>query len=342
MSGNNWRAIAWLVGGFAAALLCADLLMGTVYSAQPKRQARDGIQELSRTPNILAVSSSHGRSFHVLGQVLNEQTMGVSDLIAVPLEAGKVHAMEWLLHHRIKPLILDENQQIRKPLSHMMFGITWWDTCRVDEPVETAHNIVTHGWTVSDYARDVAAVGATELNRNYVRNLWRHLFGNSALVTTRFAVSENFSRFTNFLRVMVLGYLPENEYQQTLERWHNDIDHGHECFLSAMDMQAMDRFVEFTKQHQLDLTIVLFPLKPDTITETGLKDTIQPFARHMLAYGESNQVRVVDMTLGLLEDTDFMLDLDHVNAEGNVKWAEYALNNDFAFLRNMVTAGDTQ
>jgi hypothetical protein len=339
---NDWRSIALLALGAVLAMLCADLAMRKVYDEPAKRQVREGISELSRIPNILAVSSSHGRSFHVLGQVLRERTGGRSDLIAVPLEAGKVHAMEWLLDHRLRPLITDADGRVRDPLTHLMFGITWWDTCREEVPTETAHNIVTHGWTARDYLADFKRVGATELNRNYVRNLWRHLFSGSALVKTRFAISENFSRFTNFLRVMVLGGLPEDEYQQTLARWHDDIDHGHECYLSEMDMQAMDRFVAFSQSHDLDLTIVLFPLKPDTITEVGLSDTIQPFAGAMMQYGKDNDVRIIDMTLGMLEDADFMLDLDHVNADGNIKWANAALDNDFSYLLQATTSGDTQ
>lgn len=342
MISSSWRSIAWLMVGFGVALLTADFLLGKVYDSPAKLQARDGIKALTRTPDILAVSSSHGRSFHVLGNVLREQTNGESDLVAVPLEAGKVHAMEWLLQHRIKPLVLDNNQQPKPPLTHVLFGITWWDTCRLEAPTQTAHNVVTHGWTAKQYLRDVATAGATDLNRNYVRNLWRYLFEDSALVKTRFAITENFSRFTNFVRVMLLGGLPDDEYQQTLERWHDDINHGYECYLSDMDMLAMDRFVAFAKDKGLDLTIVLFPLKPDTITDIGLKNTIEPFARHMMAYGQAKEVRVLDMTLGLLEDTDFMLDLDHVTAQGNRKWAEYVLEHDFAFLKNLQIAVDTQ
>ena len=100
----------------------------------------------------------------------------------------------------------------------------------------------------------------------------------------------------------------------------------------------MDRFVDFTSTYDLDLTIVLFPLKPDTITETGLNDTIRPFARAMQSYGIDKGVRVIDMTLGLLDDSDFMLDLDHVNARGNMVWAEHSLDHEFAFLRDVSAA----
>ncbi len=338
MAENSWRAVVILLCGFLVALFCADIVLGRFYDAPAKRQVRNGIHELSRVPDILVVSSSHGRSFHVLGDVLREQTDGLVDLIAIPLEAGKVHAMEWLLHHRLKPLILDNEQKLKKPLTHMMFGITWWDTCRISTPTETALNIVTHGWTTADYFKDVASEGATELNRNYVRNLWRHLFDHSALVKTRFAISENFNRFTNFMRVMIRGQMPDDEYQQTLSRWHDDIENGYQCFLSDMDMQALDRFVEFTAQQNIDLTIVLFPLKPDTITPAGQKNTIEPFAAAMKEYGREHSVRVLDMTSGLLQDADFMLDLDHVNAQGNIKWAEHALDNELSFLRNIVDA----
>ncbi len=338
----TWRSTAMVALGIVLALVCADLAMSAFYNVPAKRQVRDGLKDLQRIPNVLAVSSSHGRSFHVLGDTLRDRTDGGTDLIAVALEAGKVDAMEWVLHNRLKPVIVDHSGAVREPLTHMIFGITWWDTCRQELPTQTAHNVVTHGWTASDYLDDFSVKGATELNRNYVRNLWRHSFSASALVRTRFAISENFSRFTNFLRVMVLGGLPEDEYQQTLDRWHDDIDNGHQCYLSDMDMAALDRFTEFTKQHKLDFTVVLFPLKPDTITETGLRDTIKPFATALKAYGKEHAIRVVDMTLGILDDNEFMLDLDHVTPSGNVKWSEHALDNELKFLLGVSPVGAAQ
>lgn len=329
---HNWRSLFLVAAGLVLALLCADLVVGRLIDTPLKRQVRDGLKDLERIPNVLVMSSSHGRSFHILGDVLREQSDGKVDLIAVALEAGKVDAMEWVLDRRVKPLILDANNQIKEPLAHMMFGITWWDTCRHEIPVTTAHNIVTHGWDETEYARAFFSDGATELNRNYVRNLWRHTFSHSALVRTRFAISENYGRFTNFLRVMVNGSLPEEEYADTLARWNDDIENGYKCYLSEMDVAAMDRFVEFTKTHELDFTIVLFPLKPDTVTEEGELNTIKPFAESMFAYGRENGIRIVDMTLGILDDEEFMLDLDHVNLTGNIKWSEYSLDNDLKFL----------
>lgn len=336
---HSWRSLFIVVTGIVVTLLCADLVMGRFYDAPMKRQVRDGLRDLERIPNVLVMSSSHGRSFHVLGEVLRDRTAGKTDLIAVALEAGKVHAMEWVLDNRLKPLILDSNNEIKAPLTHMMFGITWWDTCRKEVPTTTAHNIVTHGWGGSDYFRSFFSDGATELNRNYVRNLWRHTFSYSALVRTRFSISENYGRFTNFLRVIVNGSLPEEEYADTLARWNNDIENGYKCYLSKMDVAAMDRFVEFTKSHDLDFTIVLFPLKPDTVTGKGEENTIRPFAESMLAYGREKGVRVVDMTLGILDDDEFMLDLDHVNPSGNKKWSEYSLDNDLKFLLEIDSTG---
>ena len=104
----------------------------------------------------------------------------------------------------------------------------------------------------------------------------------------------------------------------------------------------MDRFVDFTKDHNLDLSIVLFPLKPDTVTEAGLNKTILPFTRAIEAYGQDKAVRIIDMTLGLLVDEDFMLDLDHVNFEGNIKWTTHALNNELAFLIDHLPSGELE
>jgi len=266
---TSWRSISLLAVGIVAAIVFADVVMGSIYNISAKRQVRGGLSDLSTIPEVLVVSSSHGRSFHYIGHRLAERTDGRVNLVAVPLEAGKVDAMEWVLHNRIKPLITDNVGMTKEPLSHVMFGITWWDTCQEEVPTQTAHNIVTHGWTYSHYFSDVARSGATELNRNFVRNFWRHSFSRSALVRTRFAISENYNRFTNFLRALLLGKFPDDEYEATLARWHSDIDNGYQCFLSPVHMAALDRFVDWTRQNKLDLTLVLFPLKPATITEEG-------------------------------------------------------------------------
>ena len=339
MRTNSIRSLTLLILGIIAALCVADLAMRLYHDQPAKLQVRDGLKDLQRVPDVLVISSSHGRSFHVLGDVLRERTDGKVDLIAVALEAGKVDAMEWVLHNRVKPLITDKEGSIKPPLTHVMFGITWWDTCREEVPTQTANNVVTHGWQVTDYLEDFAKSGANELNRNYVRNLWRYLFSHSALVKTRFVIKENFGRFTNFLRIAMRGEVPESEYQERLDRWHNDIDNGHDCYLSEMDMQGLNRFTQFTSQHDLDFTIVLFPLKPETITEVGLTSTIKPFAKAMKAYGAKNDVRVIDMTLGIVDDSEFMLDFDHINPEGNIKWSEYALDNDLQFLLEIDSAG---
>ncbi len=334
---NSWRSIWLLTAGIVFALLAAEIGLRQIHNEPAKLQVMDGLKELQVTPNILAVSSSHGRSFHVLGQELARLSDQSINLTAVALESGKVEAMEWLLHHRLKSLIQDDSGKVLEPLSHLMFGITWWDTCREETSSETtvaanAPNVVTHGWSITDYRNDFLSNGSTDLNRNFVRNRWRQAFSESALVRMRFAIKENFGRFTNFIRVSVLGGLPESESQGLLVRWHDTIDNGHECFLSDRDMQALDRFVAFAKQHELDLTIVLFPLKPDTITAVGLKKTIEPFTEHLFEYGENNDVRILDMTLSLLDDNDFMLDLDHVNPPGNIKWAKAALDGEMSFL----------
>lgn len=339
---SSWRSIVMCAFGIVVALVGADMAMGEIYSSPAKRQVRAGLSDLQTTPEVLVISSSHGRSFHIVGQTLAEKTNNRVKLVAVPLEAGKVDAMEWVLHNRVKPLISDVNGNVKLPLSHVIFGITWWDTCQIDDTVGTAQNIATHGWTYSHYLTDVATNGVNDLNRNFVRNLWRHTFTNSALVRTRFAISENYSRFTNFLRAVLSGELPDVEYQDALARWHDDIDNGYKCYLSPTHMEAMDRFVAWSKDNQLDLTLVLFPLKPATITDVGLKATIIPFSQAISEYGEKHGVRVVDLSRGIIDDENFMLDFDHLTPAGNETLTDYSLANDLKFLLNISPQGMTR
>jgi hypothetical protein len=43
-------------------------------------------------------------------------------------------------------------------------------------------------------------------------------------------------------------------------------------------------------------------------------------------------IRVADMTFSPLRGRDFEQDLDHVTPEGNLKFAEWALGSDLAFM----------
>ena len=124
MNKSTPRSLSLVVLGVVVSLFCADQLVRLLHDSPAKLQVRDGLKELQRTPNILAMSSSHGRSFHVLGEVLRERTEGQADLIAVALEAGKVDAMEWVLHNRVKPLITDADGNVDGPLTHVLFGLS--------------------------------------------------------------------------------------------------------------------------------------------------------------------------------------------------------------------------
>ena len=51
------------------------------------------------------------------------------------------------------------------------------------------------------------------------------------------------------------------------------------------------------------------------------------------AQAEPRAARVVDLSWSTpLTDDDFMADFDHVDAEGNDRFASWALANDLAFL----------
>ena len=123
------------------------------------------------------------------------------------------------------------------------------------------------------------------------------------------------------------------EKRQQDEGWQRMVEAGNKCIGDGEQMTALANIVDYAKQQGFDVTVVLFPRKPITITETGLHTTIRNFKTAVHAMLDPRGVRIVDMTLSSpLTDDDFMEDNDHVNEEGNAKFARWALADQLKFF----------
>ena len=111
--------LGWFELGVMAAATLLTLLIADycLYFAAPPKQWREvehGVQDLRRgDPEVLVLGSSHARTFHAVGQELFRRTAGIQSLVAVPVEWGKLHAYDWVLHNRLAP-ILDERDASRE------------------------------------------------------------------------------------------------------------------------------------------------------------------------------------------------------------------------------------
>jgi len=334
----TWKAILGVVLGAAISLIAVDYAFWQLRPPHPLRQVEDALSELkTEHPDVLVMSSSHGRSFHVIGRELERRTDGGVHLLSIPLEGGHMRAMSWVLTHRVAPLL---DQREDKP-SELIFGVTWWDTCRRHNAVpEFEPNVVSRAWTVEDYAANVARDGLTDVNRNYASYRWQQLLSFSSLIQRRATLAKQDLSFATLFGPVVTDHgraaPPTRSESALLKKWRTDIETGHECLFSPSEMHALDDVWTFARDRHMALTVVLFPLKPATVTEAGVRQTLQPFSKHMQEIGQREGFRVIDLTRSpVLDDDDFMADFDHVTADGNRKLAEWALAHQLGYLLQM-------
>lgn len=297
-------------------------------SALGQREAWDGIADLeAKTPEILVLGSSHARTFHVLGQEIEQRTAGATQVVSIPLEMGKVVPYLWLLENRVKPLLDDPGPagaHRRARLRRFILLTEWWDTC---PPEHHYNNLPSRAWALGDFITDVGAHGLTGYNRNYLQHRWQGLWGAS--VFNRLHTHEDYAAAVHAL----LGGSSDDEMREETHRWQELVENGASCLGNPTQMDAMAKIVDFARARNLDMTIVLFPRKPGTYTERARRTTMVRMGRLMTGFAAARGVRLIDMTLSSpLTDDDFMADFDHVSVAGNRKFARWALDGDLALL----------
>lgn len=339
------RLVTFLVGVLLAVIVI-DIAANLASPLRIRREVEDAVLDLrAEDPDVLVISSSHGRSFHVLGQELAQRTHGAVSLVSFPLEAGTMRGMEWVLRKRAVP-ILDERDAAgklkRTRLKKLIFGVTWWDSCRRGSPPTVDLNVASRAWTLKDYLQDVAANGLTDVNRNYLRYQLQRMQRFSRLMQAQ--GEDPLQTIANKLMSVAGGAYSRRTSQEStpestapvvspaLAKWREDIETGQACLLSPSELEALERMEAFARERKLDFTVVLFPLMPLTVTPAG-QLTLERFAKLMKLRGQELGYRVIDMTrLPVLSDADFMRDMDHLSVTGNAKFTEWALRHELGFL----------
>ncbi|HUD70957.1 MAG TPA: SGNH/GDSL hydrolase family protein [Dongiaceae bacterium] len=330
---GTWRRLLIAAAAALLTILAGDALVRAYVptSVLGLREATDGLYDLWRkNPDILVLGSSHARTFHALGKSVERRSHGATQVVSIPLELGRMVPYEWLLEHRIGPMVdekLPDGQKKRDRLKHFILLTEWWDTC---PPDGYYGNLPSRAWAVKDFVADVETHGFTGYNRNYMQRRWQRFWGASAF--SRIRKSDDYAVA---VRRILGGDIDDVEART--HTWQQMIEDAVHCLGDPGQMQALEQIVGFAQARGLDTTIILFPRKPSTWSPQARRTTMVAMHRLMSDFAAAHGVRLIDMTLTTpLEDGDFMADFDHVNAAGNRKFIDWALAGD---LRWMLDAG---
>jgi hypothetical protein len=329
----SWKGILVAVIAAALTVVIADWSIQRVVPTTWLRQVAEGVSDLEGTnPLILSLSSSHGRSMDAVAVELGWRSGDPNRMISISMEAGKATHFEYVLEHRLKPLLEQrraDGSKVHDRLQRFMLVTEWWDSCAwpADRPDV---QLQAHAWTLRDFAGDVLDRGIVPQNRNYVRWQFKRLFKHFTLLQNRGGII--LTELTNLLRGRPPGRSPQEEHAFT-EWWQRYNEDGASCMLNAAEMQAYSNIVDYAQSQHLDVTIVIFAGKPNTLTPQAVATTITQYSAAMREFARRKHARFIDIsTSSPLTDRDFRADFDHVNAAGNRKLSKWLLDGDLSFL----------
>jgi len=332
----TWLQLAVVALTAIATVAGADaLLQATVAYPPPLREIEDAIDEYGASdPTIVVLGSSHARTFGALGAILAERTGGAERVLNVPVEFGKATSYLWVIENRLKPLI-DEvdgaGRRARAGLRRFILVTEWWDSCPENADGRLATNVPARAWVLSDFLADAARHGLTGYNRNYMNNRFTEMAEASVLWRDR-----GHDRIRNGVQAW-LGGVAEGLASASVERRVNDfrriIEEGEACTQDEREWRAMREIIDFFATRGADVTVVVYPRMPATVTPKSRDGTLRVFSERIARLASEKGFRLTDWTFGTpLADQDFELDLDHMTPEGNRKLSEWALSGPLAFL----------
>ena len=336
---SGLRELALVVGAALVTVIATDLLLQRVAPVLPRRmEAGDGIRLLEDgDPETLLIGSSHGRSFLGIASSVAASSGAKRTMVSIPVEYGKISSYEWILDHRVRPLLEEvgaDGQPRRKNLRRFILVTEWWDACSPEGGL--AFNVPARGFTLREFFDDVLRNGINAWNQNYLDQRWSELFRRSILFQDRGVgrVFEGARLALGRSRQGAERRVSEGE-QAKLRDWRRMVEEGANdprCH-DGSERAALERILDWAQGRSLDVTLLLFPRKPATLTDKARATTLASFSAEMSALARKRGIRFVDYTaLPIIDDSDFMADFDHVTAVGNRKLAGWALARDLAFL----------
>lgn len=298
-------------------------------------QVDDGVALLAETnPVAIALGSSQARSFEAVDELLASHTGGRSRLATVAVEDGRISTSLWVLQHRLLPLIEEQDaagHRVRDRLHHLIFITDWWDSMLAPDGRQTEHgveprNLPARAWTVRDFAADVLAHGYDDYNKTFVSAAFTNVFGDSILVRDR--------GYKLMLRQLRYGRLQmsEAEHLASIAGKRRSIEECADAVCSAQEMQALRGVCDFCCEHGLELTILLYPALPETISPLARDTTMARFANAAKAIADAKGVRFLDWTYTSPLQLEDFRDHAHLNDKGHAVLAQWALGHDLSFL----------
>ena len=338
--GWTWGKVL-LTGMCALATLAAvDVALHRVAPPKPLLEVDEAMAQYEAgDPTVLALGSSHARSFIAMGRALSERTGGAQRIQAVPVEWGKYTPYAWVLQHRILPILVerDASGALRRPsLRHVLLVTEWWDSTALDPGTGSiTMALPARAWQWKDFLADVGEHGLTPYNQNFLQRVWREAWSFSTLVQDR-----GYENITKGLKEAIRGKDEAAErasYDNRMRGWQSMVEDGASHLFDPAQVQSLDDIVGTFRRLGVDVTIVLYPRMPGTLTQKAKDTTLRQFSDRMQGFARERGVRFVDMTFtNPLTDADFEVDFDHVKPEGNRRLAEWALDGDLAFLAGRV------
>lgn len=330
---SQWRRLA--VTAFTAALVVvvADLLIARLVPPTIEREVYDAVGTYERSdPTVLVLGSSHARTFDFVDDELRHRTGGRERILSVPVEWGKMTTYRFVLEERLRPLIEETHggERRRPSLRHLILVTEWWDTTPPDEGTRPT-NVPARAWAFKHFMRDVAENGIDAYNRNFLDAHWRRLFRRSALVQ-----DHGHDRILPALATLVQPSSANargTRYESRVASWRRMLEHGHERMLDHEQMRAFDAMLDTAEAWGLEVTVLLYPRMPVTITEKAERATLARFSEAIERRIAARDIRLVDFTTGSpLTDAYFAADFDHITPAGNTIFARWALAGELSFL----------
>lgn len=331
-----WRDL-FIVGATAlATVLGADWILRSVCPPLPPRmEFSDGFSAfVDENPDVMVLGSSHARAYVALQKQIAERTSGRVTLSVLPLEWGKLSSYLWAIENRIGPYLKQDRASANprtSSLRHLILVTEWWDHC--SPTGGHSINIPARAWTLKHFLADLASNGLTNYNRSYLTSQWGFLWRWTILGSDR-----GVGRLPHALWAWIRGtggLETEQSYQGRIRWWQDMIERAIDdpnC-QDGRELQALDRIVQFADDFDLELTVVLHPRMPSTLTPKGKSTTLARFSRLMQERAQAQGFRLIDeTTTSPLQDNDFMSDLDHVTDRGALTLANWALDSELFFL----------
>lgn len=295
----------------------------------PLLEVEDGIRDLERSdPVVLVLGSSHARGFSVIREQLAERMADPDHLVQVAVERGKLSSYRWVAEHRLAPLLEDGT---RTRLRRLVLVTEWWDACAPARVPD--ENVPGRAWTAGHFLADAARRGITTFNRNWISYQWQRLTRRLILASDR-----GVGRLPGDLMDLVRPGAEARrgaEHDARVAWWNRMVETSFDepACDDGTELAHLEALLDRFRARGVELTIVLWPRMPSTLTPRGIETTVARYARRIKAVAEPRGARVVDLTTSTpLTDAHFMRDFDHTTAEANRILADWGLAGPLAFL----------